>query len=98
LNDIDNCLNVFNPDQKDIDYNGAGDACDDFDTDGILNDIDNCPRNSNFNQADSDGDGIGDVCDDKDNRFIESNPEILILIVVLIVGAFGFLTYKIIKK
>lgn len=96
-NEVDNCLNVFNPDQKDIDYNGRGDACDDFDNDGVMNDVDNCVRDSNRNQADDDSDGVGNVCDEKDGRFFESNPEILILLVVLIIGAFGFFTWKILR-
>lgn len=97
LNDNDNCLFVYNPDQKDIDYNGAGDACDDFDRDGVLNVDDNCPKTSNRNQADNDGDGDGDACDKSDGRFFEQNPEILILLIVIIVGAFGFLSYKLFK-
>eukprot|EP01083_Nonionella_stella_P291852 992889_1 len=46
----DNCYNVSNPDQKDTDGDGWGDACD------------NCPYVSNPGQEDSDGDGIGDAC------------------------------------
>lgn len=97
LNDVDNCLLVSNPGQKDIDYNGAGDLCDDFDGDGILNVDDNCERKSNRNQADGDGDGVGDACDEADNRFFEQNIEILILLIIIIIGVFGFLTYKILK-
>ena len=39
-------------DQRDSDYDGKGDVCD------------NCPTNCNSNQLDADGDGMGDVCDD----------------------------------
>jgi len=97
-NEEDNCLRVANSDQKDIDYNGKEDACDDFDGDGIMNDMDNCVKDSNRDQADGDGDGLGDACDEADDRFFESNPEILFLFVMIIVGAFGFLTYRILKK
>ena len=52
VNDMkDNCLNVYNPDQKDSDGDGLGDACD------------NCPKVFNPEQKDSDKDGKGDVCD-----------------------------------
>ena len=42
----DNCPNVANPDQADMDDNGVGDACEpgtDDDGDGVPNDIDECP-------------------------------------------------------
>jgi len=97
LNEVDNCLDVANSDQKDIDYNEAGDACDDFDRDGVLNVDDNCLKVSNRGQGDGDGDGVGDACDDEDDRFFEKNVGVLILLVIIIVGVFGFLTYKILK-
>ena len=64
INTEDNCPNVSNTDQSDIDSDGIGDVCDDSDGDGIFDDVDNCPDVSNTNQSDTDGDGIGDVCDD----------------------------------
>ena len=48
---VDNCPLVSNPDQRDGDGDGFGDACD------------NCPRVANPDQRDSDQDGVGDACD-----------------------------------
>jgi YD repeat-containing protein len=63
----DNCPDVYNPEQIDIDNDGIGDACDDcidIDADGVCGSIDNCPSVINPDQIDIDNDGIGDVCDD----------------------------------
>lgn len=65
MNDVDNCPQISNENQEDLDDDGEGDACDDdWDGDGVLNSEDNCPEISNSNQSDLDNDGIGDVCDD----------------------------------
>jgi sugar lactone lactonase YvrE len=70
----DNCVSISNPDQADLDLDGAGDACDpctDTDADGFGDPgfstntclTDNCPTVSNPAQADSDQEGLGDACD-----------------------------------
>ena len=69
----DNCPQLINPRQEDIDEDHRGDLCD-FDRDGDNCDdsgtinpyyacIDNCPNVYNPEQEDSDHDGIGDACD-----------------------------------
>jgi hypothetical protein len=68
---FDNCVLVANQDQGDVDGNGRGDACDDFDKDGLMNSKDNCPNDPNVNQVDTDGDKIGDVCDEEESRVTE---------------------------
>ena len=74
LNNIDNCPNSRNPDQKDRDGDGYGDFCDncpdkpnanqnDFDNDTLGEACDNCRNDYNPSQKDEDADGTGDVCD-----------------------------------
>jgi hypothetical protein len=70
---LDNCPKQSNPTQEDIDGNGMGDVCDDFDRDGRTQAEDNCPNIPNSRQADTDGDGIGDVCDGEESRFTEKH-------------------------
>ncbi|MBU1661106.1 MAG: M4 family metallopeptidase [Chloroflexi bacterium] len=64
---LDNCPQLANAAQRDLDWDKVGDACDpDIDGDGKLNDVDNCPLKDNPNQEDSNTNGIGDHCDDQD--------------------------------
>jgi hypothetical protein len=61
---LDNCLQVGNVDQRDVDGDGIGDACEpDADGDGRIDDTDNCLTVKNANQADTNEDGIGDACE-----------------------------------
>lgn len=83
----DNCPDLFNPDQRDGDNDGFGDACDqlpeepapegiDVDHDGVPDDDDNCPIAPNLDQANADGDRMGDACDpDNDNDEVNDNVD-----------------------
>jgi len=63
VNENDNCPEVANADQADVDHDGIGNVCDtDDDGDGIDDVSDNCPTVSNPTQADANHDGIGDAC------------------------------------
>jgi len=70
IDSADNCSEVSNADQSDIDRDGLGDVCDplnnllpDEDGDLVPDEEDNCPSVANENQADEDGDGVGDACE-----------------------------------
>ncbi|MEM8995173.1 MAG: thrombospondin type 3 repeat-containing protein, partial [Acidobacteriota bacterium] len=63
VNVMDNCVDVANPGQHDVDGDLSGDLCDaDADGDGRNLGVDNCPYAANVSQSDSDGDGAGDAC------------------------------------
>ncbi len=61
---IDNCPELSNPGQEDVDLDGVGDTCGapDSDGDGAPDAGDNCPTTYNPDQADANGDGIGNEC------------------------------------
>ncbi|MCB9727774.1 MAG: VCBS repeat-containing protein [Deltaproteobacteria bacterium] len=65
----DNCRDEPNPQQRDLDQDGAGDACDlDDDGDDVPDDEDDCPRVPDPAQANHDTDALGDACDDDDDN------------------------------
>jgi hypothetical protein len=74
-NSSDNCILTRNPDQKDFDRDGAGDACDSDDDNDLVADInDNCLFRPNASQADTDQDGLGNVCDFDIDGDLVPNP------------------------
>ena len=63
----DNCINVANADQADMNDNDIGDACDeDIDGDGVTNENDDLPYDE-FESVDTDADGIGNNRDHDDD-------------------------------
>jgi hypothetical protein len=77
-NDLDNCQDVANADQADLDQDGKGDVCDaDIDGDGVANEDDDFPKDATETQ-DSDQDGVGDVrdaFDDDPNEFEDTDGD-----------------------
>ena len=70
VDSLDNCKGAYNPDQKDSDNDGAGDACDkdlkDTDNDGVPDSKDNCDFEPNPDQANTNFDEFGDACQQGD--------------------------------
>ncbi len=76
----DNCPLISNKDQKDSNNDRRWDACSDTDYDGIYDGIDNCPLISNKDQKDIDNDKSGNLCDTKDDRYLESNKTLFMVL------------------
>ena len=73
----DNCPDVSNTPQDDLDGDLMGDVCDpDDDGDGAEDALDNCPQMPNAGQEDLDDDQVGDVCDsDRDADGVDNNDD-----------------------
>lgn len=83
---IDNCVNISNTEQYDTDWDWIWDSCD------------NCMEIYNPDQKDIDWDKIWDVCDKKDNRYIESNKNFFIWLLISIVVLFLAWIYTMVRK
>lgn len=68
LNEKDNCLNIYNPKQKDSNSDWKWDACSDNDWDWIIWNVDNCVNVYNPDQTDSDNDWVWDACEEDQDK------------------------------
>jgi hypothetical protein len=88
-NGSDNCVLAYNPDQKDKNGDGYGDACDpkkvgksftdrrcDMDGDGVPDNKDNCPWVCNPDQkfTDVNKNGVNDLCDNSLGTTVGQRP------------------------
>lgn len=94
----DNCPNLSNPDQEDLNNNNIGDKCDDFDLDVVPNNIDNCINAANQDQRDTDGDRIGDKCDVDESRWTEKYPFVIWFVLGFATLVFLALLFVVSKK
>ena len=63
MNELDNCIFDDNPDQSDLDGDGAGDVCDDdIDGDGVLDAVDACVPSPVGEVVNNVGCSISDLC------------------------------------
>ncbi|MFZ2522553.1 MAG: thrombospondin type 3 repeat-containing protein [Minisyncoccia bacterium] len=97
-NYADNCQNVSNYDQLDVDNNGTGNLCEDYDKDRVLNYTDNCAETVNYDQRDTDGDLVGDACDPDESRLTEKYPIVVWFSLGLSALVFIGLLYNVLKK
>ena len=94
----DNCPNIANPQQQDSDNDWVWNSCEDDDNDNIVFILDNCPYVRNTDQQDTDNDGLWDACDENDDRLLESNKEIFILLMILIIAVFVWWIFMTARK
>jgi LysM repeat protein len=78
-NPLDNCPSVANPDQKDSNGDGIGDACGGKDNDGIIDALDNCPSAYNPDQKNSYGGPAGDACESESGTRLNGSANNIIV-------------------